>query len=157
MLKPLFFISSSLSTSPQDFFGLPRFIFSGTLLIKFAHPFFQGVQVISVWFLPNDSLYPPLMFYLSASHSEFYHEASFHTSFWLFTFLLPAFVWCQPSSSPNIQIHRFAQFLITFLTQDLYNDITLPHSILRYLTKFSPANTARILTFLIWLIFWVLI
>jgi len=40
-----------------------------------------------------------------------HHEASFYTSSWSFSFLLPAFVWCQPSSSPNIQIHSTSHIL----------------------------------------------
>jgi len=107
--------------------------------LSLFYPYFQGAQAISVWSPPDDSL---LLFYLSASHSEFHHEVSFHTSF---SFLLPTFVLCQPSSSLNIQIHSSS---ITLFTQPLhyttqpfsFNVRTLSHCT-RYLTKFSPAST----------------
>jgi len=97
MHKPLFFISS-FTTLSHDFFGLPLFIRPGilsslTLFIKFVSSILSRCPSTSVWSLTDDSLYLPLLFYLSASHSEFHHKASFHTSSLLsFSFLLPAFV-----------------------------------------------------------------
>jgi len=68
MHKPHFFISSSI-TSSHDFFGLPLFIcpetFSSlTLLTKFFHPFFQGIQAILVCLL---SLVSPRWFSISST------------------------------------------------------------------------------------------
>jgi len=75
--QALFFISS-FTTSSHDFFQ-PTFLYmswnssSLTLLTKFISSiysrFFKFVSAISVWSLPDDSLYLLRLFYLSASHS----------------------------------------------------------------------------------------
>jgi len=88
MHNPLVFISSFI-TSSHDFFS--AFLSSYDLehflplvfYLSLFHPFFQGAQFISVWSLPDDSLYLPLLVYPSTSHSEFYPclNATFYALF----------------------------------------------------------------------------
>jgi len=132
MHKPLFFISS-YTTSSHDFFGLPHFIHPETLsfltlLTKFISSILSRCPI-------HLSLVSPRWFSISSthvlsstSHSKFHHEASFCTSF---SFLQPAFVWCQHPTSPNIQIHSSSHFLYKIYTNNLSASMTeLSHILL---------------------------
>jgi len=97
--------------------------------LSLFHPFFQVasfkfkfayLSLVS----PRSFYNLSLLFYPLASHSVLHHEAFFHTLFYSFSFLLTAFIWCQPSSLSNIQIHNSSYFLHEIYVSDLSVSMT---------------------------------
>jgi len=116
---PMIFWPSSLHMSWNS---------SLTLLKSLFYPFFQGAQATQsglfqmILYIFHSSSIPQQAIGIQ-SRNVFQHIIL------IISFLLPAFVWCQLSSSPNIQIHRLSYFLSMIYTNNLSASMTtLPHS-----------------------------